>query len=108
MLIIPEGVSFRFRAELKDCTGAAIPLTGYDTAVVKVKRPSPAAVLTLAATVDDAAGGLLHADATSAEMVGAGDWAAWAVITWSSGKVVKTHGAALRVVAEGTIVAGSC
>jgi hypothetical protein len=106
MLILPEGATFRFKFALTDCDGAAIPLTGYQTAVVKAKRPAPAAALTLTATITDEAAGTGYADATAAQMVGVGDWAAWAVVSWADGRVVKSHGVAFRVVTEGTPVTG--
>jgi hypothetical protein len=107
MLILPEGATFRFKFDLKDCDGAAIPLTGYQTAVVKAKRPSPAAQLVLTATVTSEAYGTGYADAAATDMVGVGDWSAWAVVTWADGRVVKSHGVAFRVVAEGTPVTGT-
>jgi len=104
MLIIPEGISFRFNSTLTDETGEGIDLTGYSSVVIKAKPPTIAAI-SLAATIDQISPAMIHADITPAQLVGVGDWKAWAVATYSDGRVVKSNGLAFRVVAEGTTVA---
>jgi hypothetical protein len=107
MLIIPEGVSFRFNSTLSD-DGTGIDLTGVDTVVINLKPPGSAAVIPLTATIDQVSPAIIHADATPLQLTGVGDWHAWAKATYLDGRVVKTYGLAFRIVAEGTTVAGSC
>lgn len=105
MLIITQGISFRFNCTLAAIDGTPVPLGGAQSVVVKIKAPGVAAV-SLTAVVDDAAAGVLHADATPAQLATVGDWSAWAVATWADGRVVKSHGLRFQVVAEGTAVVG--
>lgn len=107
MLIIPAGISFRFNSTLAACDGTPVDLTGASSVQVKLKPPTGTTVVKTA-TVDNAAAGQLHADAVPADLATVGDWNAWAVATWADGRVVKSHGLAFRVVAEGTAVSGAC
>lgn len=104
MLIVPVGISLRLNAELRTPEGQPVSLQGYDTAVIKLRPPAPATAISLSAVIDDAASGKLHADATPAQLATVGEWAAWAVVTWPDGRVAKTYGTWLRVVAEGAVV----
>jgi hypothetical protein len=106
MLIIPAGISFRFNSTLSACDGTPVPLTGAASVVVKIRTGTTTTSLT--ATVDNASAGILHADATPSDLATVGDYNAWAVATWGDGRVVKSHGLAFRVVAEGTVVQGGC
>lgn len=107
MLIIPAGISFRFNSTLADCDGTPVDLTGASAVEVKLK-PRTGTTVVKTATVDNATAGQLHVDAVPADLATVGDWAAWAVATWADGRVVKSNGLAFRVVAEGTVISGSC
>lgn len=96
--IVVVGQSLRVYATLDaDLTGAA-------SVDVKYKPPSPGVTGTIAATVDNALTGAIHADIPAASLTPAGEWAVWAVAVLESGFTVKSYGAVLRVVAEGTVV----
>ena len=95
--IAVAGQSLRVSAVL------GVDLSG-GSAVVKYKPPSTTAG-SIAATIDDAASGAIHADIPAATLSAAGEWTLWASATLSSGDVVKTYAQPLRVVAEGVVVA---
>lgn len=100
MLIIPQGVTFRFNSTLQDADGSPVDLSTAQAVQVKLRPPS-GNVVTLTATVDNAAAGKLHADASAAQLATVGTWAAWAVATWADGRVVKSYGLPFVVAAEG-------
>jgi hypothetical protein len=95
------GQSFRVYAILD------ADLTGASSVDLKYKPPSPGTVGTVAAVVDNALTGAIHADIPAASLTPAGDWSVWAVAVIASGQTVKTYGSAFKVVAEGTVVVTS-
>lgn len=105
MLIIPNSVSFRFNFHLVDSEGAAIDLTDASSVAVIVKLTD---AVTIPATITNATGGAGYADAPAATFATPGEYSVWARVDWADGRVHKSHGTGLRVVAEGTIVQKSC
>jgi len=81
-------------------------LTGASSVSIKYNPPAPGVQGTIAAIVDNAATGAVHADIPAASLTPAGDWSVWGVAVVQSGDTVKTYGAVLRVVPEGTVVVG--
>jgi len=81
----------------------AADLTDALTVAIKYKTPS-GTTGSIAATIDDAAGGLCHVDIPGATLSAAGDWHFMAEATFAGGVTVKTFGKRVTVVAEFVVV----
>jgi len=92
------GQSLRVHAVLGvDLTGASAVTLGY--------RFSDSPSGSIAAVVDTAATGEIHADIPAATLSKAGDWYFWAEATTAEALVVKTYASAVKVLAQGMPVA---
>lgn len=101
MTRIIEGSSLRINATLVDDNGTAINLTGASSIVIHVVRFG-GTELELSATVVSATAGTCYADLTTAQVVGVGQWKAWAEAVISTGETCKTLAHTFLVVSEGT------
>lgn len=81
-------------------------LAGASSVVIKYRTPA-AVTGEVAATVTDESIGVVYADIPAATLTVAGSWAFWGSATLADARVVKTYGASVDVLAEGTVVTGA-
>lgn len=105
-IVLPAGISYTFIFELLGTDGLPIDLTDCSSLTVKFRKLSEATPIEITGISDDPTTGVFSGSVTALQTEDTGGWSVWGVARWASGRVIKTHGTSIMIIAEGAAYSG--